>query len=257
MTTRPVVPPPSPIGPAEPATSAPDVPTYVDRAQMLHTWSQLSFIHWRYDPSLVQRLLPAGVTVDLYDGCAWIGLVPFHLTIRPPHLPPIPWVSNFQEMNVRTYVRGPDGVPGIYFLSLDAARLGAVVVARSAYRLPYTWAEMAFSKAGHYLFYSCTRRSGNRPASRVVVAVGQRYRPSELGPLDHFLTRRWRFYCELKRGLASTTAWHEPWPLSRAEVLHCDDELVATCGLPAPEGRPLAHYSPSVDVRLGAPRICD
>ena len=114
----------------------------IGRAVMLQTWETLAFLHWDYDPGDVQRLLPAGLDVDTADGRAWVGLIPFRLTIRAPGLPPVPWVSRFSEINVRTYVRGPDGRAGIFFFSLEASRLGAVVAARWWYQLPYMWAAM-------------------------------------------------------------------------------------------------------------------
>lgn len=122
-------------------------PSQVSKPALIHTWSELSFVHWPYDPDVVQALLPDGLTVDVKDDVAWVGLVPFHCTIRPPGVPRIPWVSSFEEMNVRTYVRGPDGVPGVWFITLDAARVGAVVIARLTYGLDYFWSKMAFIRS--------------------------------------------------------------------------------------------------------------
>src|ERR1041384_4832910 len=106
-------------------------PDAVDHPVMLQDWETLTFVHWRYDASTLQARFPAGLTIDVYDGAAWIGLTPFrvsHLTL--PGAPPLPWLSTFPETNLRTYVRGPDGIRGIWFFSLDAARLLAVLGAR-------------------------------------------------------------------------------------------------------------------------------
>jgi uncharacterized protein len=94
---------------------------------MYHHWNWITFLHWRYPPAVVQRLLPPGLTAETFDGTAWIGLTPFLMEgIRPPVLPALPWLSRFGEVNVRTYVHDDQGRSGIWFFSLDAARLPAV-----------------------------------------------------------------------------------------------------------------------------------
>ena len=228
-------------------------PQTVTRAVMLHEWSDLAFIHWAFDPGAVQSLLPRGLTVDVHKGRAWVGLVPFHCTIRAPGIPRIPWVSSFEEMNVRTYVRGPDGVPGVWFITLDAARLGAVVIARTTYGLNYFWSRMKFTRVGPIFTYSCRRR-WPRPANRlgtIALKVDEESTSTEVLELDRFLTARWSFYATVGRRLMRASIDHTPWELSTAEVLQCHPDLVAACGLPMPDSEPMAHYSSGVDVRMG------
>jgi uncharacterized protein YqjF (DUF2071 family) len=222
---------------------------------MVQWWEDLTFIHWRYDAADVQRLLPPGLEVETMDGSGWVGLVPFFLRVGLPHVRPVPWMSQFAETNVRTYVRSADGEPGIWFFSLDAARLGAVLVARATYRLPYFWSHLRLERTDSTVSYACRRRwPGPRGArSSAVIEVGDRYRPDELTGLDHFLTARWGLFSAPLSGLHHARADHDPWPLRRAEVRHVRDELVTASGLPAPTGPPLAHFSTSVEVRLGWP----
>jgi uncharacterized protein YqjF (DUF2071 family) len=230
--------------------------TPVERAVMVHWWDELTFLHWRVEPRAVQRLLPDGLAVETYDGSAWVGLVPFFLRVGLPGVPSVPWASRFAETNVRTYVTGRDGARGIWFFSLDAARLGAVVTARSTYRLPYMWSEMAIERTGSAVSYRCRRRwPGPRGArSEVDVEVGEPFATDELTDLDHFLTARWALFSAPRSGLRHALAEHEPWPLHRARAVHLHDELVAAAGLPQPDGEPLVHFSPSVEVRIGWPR---
>lgn len=230
-------------------------PTPVARAAMVHGWDELTFLHWSYPVDDVQRLLPDGLEVEPFDGRAWVGLVPFFLRVGLPHVPSVPWFSRFAETNVRTYVRSADGETGIWFFSLDAARLGAVVVARSTYRLPYFWSKMRLERTGSTIRYECRRRwPGPRGASsRVEVEIGEPFAPGELTPLDHFLTARWALYSAPRSGLHHARAFHDPWPLHRAEATVVDDELVAAAGLPQPTDPPLVHWSPSVEVRIGWP----
>jgi uncharacterized protein YqjF (DUF2071 family) len=230
-------------------------PTPVDRAAMVHGWDELTFLHWRYRPEDVQRLLPDGLEVETMDGSAWVGLVPFFLRVGLPHVPSIPWFSRFAETNVRTYVRSADGESGIWFFSLDAARLGAVVVARTTYRLPYFWSRMRLERDGTSVRYECRRRWPGPGGARSVVQVeiGDPFASEELTPLDHFLTARWALYSAPRSGLHHARAFHDPWPLHHAEATQVDDQLIAAAGLPTPTGPPLVHWSPGVDVRIGWP----
>src|SRR5687767_14783758 len=89
-------------------------PVWVDHPAMVHRWRQLTFLHWPYDPETIQRLLPPGLNVDTFADRAWIGLIPFHLHVFSGRGRV---GTGFPEANVRTYVVGPDGTPGIWFLS--------------------------------------------------------------------------------------------------------------------------------------------
>ena len=105
---------------------------------MKQAWRNLAFLHWRMPVDVVQRTLPPGLTVDTFDGAAYIGLVPFYMRrIRPRFLPPVPGLSWFLEVNVRTYVIDHNGVPGVWFYSLDANQWFAVKIARRFFKLPY------------------------------------------------------------------------------------------------------------------------
>src|SRR5579884_1346566 len=116
---------------------------------MLQSWCWLTFIHWSYPIETIQAKLPDGLTVDAYDGRAWVGLTPFEVrNLRLPFMRAIPWVSSFPETNVRTYVCDAHGNCGVWFFSLDADRLAAVVGARTGYRLPYQWASMKVLRDG-------------------------------------------------------------------------------------------------------------
>jgi uncharacterized protein len=220
-------------------------------------WERLTFLHWKFDPADVQRLLPEGLQIDTFGGSAWVGLVPFFMRVTTPGGRQAPWVSDFCETNVRTYVRDTEGRAGIWFFSLDAARLGAVAVAvaRAAYYLPYYWSSIQLTGHGEQVTYTCRRRlPGPRAAtSRAQISIGDRLSAGELDERDHFLTARWILFSVSGRGCRLARACHQPWPLHRAHVQVLDDHLVDAAGLPQPHGEPLAHYSPGVDVRIGRP----
>jgi uncharacterized protein YqjF (DUF2071 family) len=230
-------------------------PEDVERPVMLQGWKELTYVHWPYRPEEVRRHLPAGLRVDTFDGAAWVGLVAFRMErIRLPGMPAVPYLGTFCETNVRTYVRGPDGRRGVWFNSLDVDRLLPVLVARASYRLPYMWSKMAIDRRGDQLTYTARRRwpGPRRARSRLSVRrVGPIVDPS---PLEHFLTARWGLFTQLGSKLSYAPVAHPAWPLERAELSLVDDELIEAAGYSRPKGRPLVHYSPGVDVRIGRPR---
>ncbi|MEM7340874.1 MAG: DUF2071 domain-containing protein [Actinomycetota bacterium] len=228
----------------------------INRPPMRMRWEQLTLLHWRYPAEEVQALLPDGVTVETFDGSAWIGLVPFQMRVDVPGLPEWRRVLHFPETNVRTYVSGRSGEPGVWFFSLEASSLPAVVTARAGYGVPYFWSTMSLEQTGDRLTYHTHRRRWPGPAgatSHVEVEVGDPYGPGEAGELDHFLTARWALYGTLGPIITYGKMFHEPWPLHHAEVRRCDDELVAAAGLRTPTEQPIVHYSPVVNVRCGWP----
>jgi uncharacterized protein YqjF (DUF2071 family) len=242
-------------GDDEPVTMySPFSPNPPSRAVMRHEWRRLTFLHWAYDPQVVQRLLPEGLTVETFEGKAWVALVPFEMMATTAVGPAWPWISHFWETNVRTYVTGPDGRTGVWFLSLDASRLGAVLGARAGFRLPYFWSRMRLVSrdGGRDLLY-VTERRWPKPNGRslVQVRVGEPWIADELTQRDHYFTARFALWANTRRGLRWTPADHDAWQLRRAELVRLDDTLVTACGLPAPVGEPILHHSAGVVVRIG------
>ena len=226
----------------------------VERPVMRMRWSSLTFLHWSYDVDVVQQLLPDGLTVEPYDGRAWVGLVPFQMMVAPPAGPGLPWLSHFPETNVRTYVRAHNGMTGIWFFSLDAARLAAVTAARGSWGLPYYWSSMGLGRQGDRLTYTCSRRRGQRPAaSDVEIEAGEPIPDHEVTAFDHYLTARFVLFARHAGKLWYTRADHPRWPLRRAIVCSLSDGLVPAAGLPQPEDEPVVHFSDGVDVKVGLP----
>ena len=229
----------------------------IDLPLMVMRWEDVAFLHWAYDPAVVQQLLPRGLEVDTHDGRAWIGLVAFRMAdVRGPGTPALPGLSTFPEINVRTYVRDPQGRDGLLFFTLEASRL-AMMAARPLIGIGYTWAAMAVSRRGNEVRYVSRRRLPPDPAARTRIGVeyGAAISPHEQTAADHHMTGRWRAYSRRHARLFCTPVEHEPWPLHRASLTTIDDGLVAACGLPQPSDEPVVHYAPAVSVSLGVPRI--
>ena len=242
--------------PAEAATESridarpitPWAPLNLDRVAMRQTWRRLTFLHWPYDPATVRRLLPQGLELDTFAGAAYVGLIPFEIH----NLRGIP---HFPETNVRTYVIGPDGSRAVWFFSLDAGRLLAVIGARAGYGLPYFWAGMRLS-AGDGIIRYMSRRKWPHSAEHFTDIAIQPGDHVGLTERDHFFTARYRLYTVMLGRLAYAQIEHAPWPLARATVLELNQNLIEAAGLPAPRGAPLAHYSEELDVKIGYVRLC-
>lgn len=229
-------------------------PVEVPHVSTRQRWDKVALLHWRYSCSDVAALLPDGIEVDVLDGDAWVSLVAFVRVVAPPRVvPPVPWVSIFLETHVRTYVRGPDGGRGVWFLSMDTDRLGASVLGRGVYGLPYRWSRLRLETAGGVVVYNARLRRPRRSrvTSEVAVEVGAPISPDELGLVDRSLTARSRVYARRRGSLHAIDAVHEPWRLNRAKVLQLEDGLVAATGLGAPEHPPVAHYCGGMEARIG------
>jgi uncharacterized protein len=215
-------------------------------------WLTMSFLHWRYDTSVIQAVLPEGLEADTYDGSAWVTVAPFLMADqRPPLLPTIGRLGTFPETNLRTYVRGPDGRDGLWFFSLEAANAAFVGGARAVVGAPYHRASLSIDERQEIRYAGV--RHGGSPSYRLVVRPGAALEPTER---DVWLTARWRAYTRHLGRLWETPVTHEPWPLRAAKVSELEETLTAAAGLPAPVGEPLVHYSDGVrDVRIGVSRI--
>jgi uncharacterized protein YqjF (DUF2071 family) len=219
---------------------------------MLQGWRRLTFLHWRYRPAALANRLPPRLTIDTFDGAAWLGITPFLLEgLRPPLAPPLPWISRFPETNCRTYVIGPDGEPGIWFFSLDAARIAAVAGARAMYGLPYAWSDMRVAYSDGRVEYASRRTWPDREARTAIEVEYGGAAPKR--DLETFLTERYRLYSLIGGRLTYTNVEHARWPLMQARVKRMEQTLTHAAGLPAPEGEPLAHYSPGVKARIALP----
>lgn len=231
-------------------------PHSIERPVMLQEWRNITFIHHRVAPDHVQALLPDGLTVDTFDGSAWVGLVPFHMVgVTVPGMPRIPYLGTFPETNVRTYVVDRSGRPGVWFHSLEASRLIPVWTARTGYTLPYMWARMDITESRGTIRYVSRRRWPGRSGAGGVITVRPSIEPVPQDDLDRFLTARWGLFTSGPKGsLRYAPVEHPPWQLHEAELPHIRDTLLASAGYVDLE--PAAHirWSSGASVRVGLPR---
>lgn len=230
-----------------------------DQPLLMHqNWHHLLFLHWEVPAAELQKLIPSRLTIDTHEGKAYIALVPFTLTgVRAILTPPLPWISAFHEVNVRTYVHHEGRDPGVWFFSLDASSQLAVAAARAAYKLPYFNADVAMEvEEGALPTIDLTsKRDDDRGAMPANVHV--RYRPVEgpvapapAGTIEHFLLERYILYTQSDdHQLYRARVHHQPYPVQRAEVLELDETLVWAAGVKKTDPY-LRHYAREVNVNV-------
>ena len=224
---------------------------------MHQRWTNVLFAHWPVRVEALRPLVPASLAIDTFNGDAWVGVIPFRMgNVRPRGIPPLPWVSEFLELNVRTYVRHGERA-GVWFFSLDASNPVAVRAARAAVPLPYYDARMTMDTAADgFVHYRSERVHRGVPPARFEGT----YRPTGSvrhavpETLEHFLVERYALFSMTGVGLVSVEIAHAPWPLHRAEA-RIDRNTMATAAGVVLEGDP-AHlrFSSRVDVRTWLPK---
>jgi uncharacterized protein len=214
-------------------------------------WRRLLFLHWTVPVEQLRALVPASLELDLWQGEAYVGVVPFKMEKVRPRIVPEAMALDFLETNVRTYVQA-GGVPGVYFFSLEAASRLAVTAARLTFGLPYYFARMSLDDDGAGNFTYDTVREKSEARHHVTYRVGE---AMDKGPLEAFLVERYVLYVERKGRLQRAQVSHLPYPLRGAEVVEVQDGLMSAAGLPAPDGGPRhVCFSDGVDVEVFAPR---
>lgn len=232
------------------------------RPVMRQKWRDLLFLHWPVPPDELRPLIPPPLELDLFDGQAYVGLVPFTMTgVRPVGLPPVLGLSTFHETNVRTYVHYQGENPGVWFFSLDAANRIAVALARRWFHLPYYHARMFHLRerrapveaTSSYLSAGARAHAHPSPASYLIRAEARDgVGAATPGTLEHFLVERYLLYAESQGRIYRGQVHHSPYPVQAAKLITLDESLLAAAGIRRPEQPPLAHASSGVDVNVYA-----
>jgi uncharacterized protein YqjF (DUF2071 family) len=226
---------------------------------MFQRWHDLLFMHWPIDPERLRGVMPWSLRdkLDIRDGKAWVGVVPFwmsHIHVRG--LPPFPGLSTFPELNVRTYVT-VNGKPGVYFFSLDATNLAAVVGARAAFGLRYYAAAINVQHDAGTVKYSSKRLHGPAPAE--FIGVYSPLSPETFtavpGSLESFFCERYCLYVALGQTILRANIHHLPWPLQEAECQAKLNTVAESQGIELPAQFPHLLYAHEMDVLIWPPEL--
>jgi uncharacterized protein YqjF (DUF2071 family) len=213
---------------------------------MQQTWNDLLFAHWPVPAEVLRPLVPPVLPLDLYNGQSWVAVTPFHMTgVRPRWTPPLPGISAFPELNVRTYITY-GGKSGVFFFSLDAGSRLAATAARATYHLPYFFAQMKVADETGWINYSSRRnrstefRARYRPVAPVVLRSP--------GTLEHWLSERYCLYTVIRNSVYRAEIHHAQWPLQDAEAEISANTMARAAGIDLPNSNPLLHFSKQLDV---------
>jgi uncharacterized protein YqjF (DUF2071 family) len=219
---------------------------------MTQIWHELLFAHWPVAPEVLRPLVPAALPLDAFEGQCWIGVVPFHMShVRPRGVPPVPGLSAFPELNVRTYVT-LNGIPGAYFFSLDAGNAIAVALARNLFHLPYFRARMSSKRAGDTIHYQSVRTHHAVPSAELLAS----YRPiapvtySVPETIEHWFTERYCLYTVVGQHVYRCDIHHRPWPLQRAELDIVRNTMAEAAGLHLSPAPSYLHYAQKLEVLI-------
>ena len=222
---------------------------------MHQRWEDLLFLHWEIDAHAIRPLIPPILELDTFDGKCWIGVTPFELTnLRLVSLPPIPGLSSFHEVNVRTYVHF-NGKPGIWFFSLDASKTIPAVAARIGFMLPYFSANIHFERGGTVFDFKLSRSSTPSAHFQARWRTGIRLRDADAESLTFFLTERYCCFATRNDALYMCRIYHRPWILDEVTEVTHQSTLIGAVGIPEPGTRPIAHHSRTLDVEIWAPEM--
>lgn len=223
---------------------------------MQQTWDKLLFMHWAVAEADIRPLVPSGLEIDKYEGTAWIGVTPFTMPeIRPPGLPAPPLLGHSHEINVRTYVHR-DGIPGVWFLSLDASNPMAVIGARLGFSLPYFIARMSLEEQDRTIRFQSRRTHLGAPKAEFEAEWRREDALPDVQPgsRDFFLIERYCLYAARGNRLYRARIHHEPWPLCRVSRLTYTSSMLEAQGLSASSNPPLLHGQIApLDVQIWAP----
>lgn len=212
-------------------------------------WRSLLFMHWPVPIDMLRPLVPRELELDLFDGRAYVGIVPFVMEGIRPWWCPRRWGFHFLETNVRTYVLHRHR-PGVYFFSLEASSRIAVKTARAFWGLPYHYAQMSMRKTETCTTYT-SRRAPGGDAFSVRYRVGPSLGPALPDSQAFFFLERYLLFVERDDSIACGQVCHTPYPAHSAVIEEVDDQLVSAAGLPPVRGLPeFAHFSPGVDVEV-------
>ena len=214
---------------------------------MTQAWKDVLFLHWPVSKEELRKHVPAELELDLYNDQAWISLVLFKVEgTRPRLMPSVPPVSNYLELNVRTYVKHGKK-PGIYFFSLDASSDLVVSITRLGDFLPYMKAKMDFVEdASRFAFTSHRVQEDAAPEALTVGYKPQLETLLDKQEIDRFLTERYTLWTKPKDSLFRLDITHPEWDLYPVEFQIEHNTMASFIPFTVEGDYPLAHYSPGV-----------
>jgi hypothetical protein len=219
-------------------------------------WHDLLFAHWPMPAEALRPLVPPALDLDTFDGTAWLGIVPFRMTRVRPFAVPLPGDAvAYAEVNVRTYVTGPDGGRGVWFLSLDGEHRAGALAARAAFGIEYRFARVRLRRDGDTVRFESRRDGPHARALRATYVPTGPAAHAPPGSLDAFLTDRLCLYGVRAGRLLRGDIEHAAWPLRPADASIETNTMATAFGLVLPDVAPVLHLADRLDVLAHRPVV--
>jgi len=192
--------------------------TMPDRKHSLvQEWKYLTFMHWKVSPEILSYHIPKGLELDLFEGKAYIGLIPFLMKdVHPRLLFPLNGISNFPEFNIRTYVKVKNK-PGVFFLTLDAQSYITCLYAPYAYGLPYNYSKGSI-KVDNKKYTWNSKRSRQGFELSGFSKIKSEVATLKTGTLEEFLFERYCLFSLRKNKICIGYIQHDPWNVYKAHA---------------------------------------
>lgn len=210
---------------------------------MSQDWNRLLFLHWEIAAETIQERLPKGLFVDTFEDRAFLGVVPFYMEkIRPVNCPPVPGISWFKELNLRTYVYDERAEPGVWFFTLECNQWLAVKLARLLFHLPYQHAKMTANEYDGTVHYH-SRRKGDKHKHKQNFEYpheATNHLTAEEGSLEFFLLERYRLYSTKNGALYEGMVHHSPYQYAPSDITSYSTRTFSLCQFTEPDTPPIS-----------------
>lgn len=209
--------------------------------QYYQEWNKVLFLHWEVPFESLRKLVPEHLNLDSLRGTYYVSLVAFTMEkIRPRNMPSLKLVSDFHEINVRTYIDN-DNKKGVYFLNIEAQKFLSAFIARKLSGLPYEKANIKRTESVYNSINISKQYSIKASYSVKEILL----RKSEL---DSWLTERYCLYFKDGDGLYAYDIHHKAWEIRNVQFDHLSvDYKIGDIHLTS--AQPFSgHYSKGVEV---------
>lgn len=187
-------------------------------------WNKAIFLHWQVDIDELKKFVPKELEIDLLEGKPWVSLVAFTMeNIRPKVLPAFPPISNFDEINIRTYVRFK-GKSGVHFLSIEAGKMLSCKIAKGISELPYRFSKINRTN-GQYV----SKNNMYDDTLEINYSIKEEIKYKQ--PLDLWLTERYALFQDTNKGINAFDIHHIEWPLYSIKLNKLEVKYERFCDL--------------------------
>ena len=175
-------------------------------------WNNAVFLHWQVELTELKKFVPKELEIDLFDKKPWISVVAFTMEkIRPKNLPSFPPISDFHEINIRTYVKS-DNKTGIYFLSIEGGTNLSCKIAKGISELPYRFSKI---KRTENQYESCNSEYNDK--LEIKFSIGNE--SNNKTELDKWLTERYALFQDTEKSINEFEIHHLEWPINEIDSI--------------------------------------